>query len=68
MTNTNTSWERMDAPLNSVKALQWGVYAIWACLRDGEHIFRVERCGTVPVSGDGGYLSIAAALKVKGFS
>ena len=65
--DTNTQWERVEVGPDTAKALQWGIYAIWSCLRDGRHIFRVEHCGTTPSSNDGGYFSIVSALRQKGF-
>jgi hypothetical protein len=63
--NTNTPWERLEVGAETLKFLRFE-YVIWSCLRDGEHIFRVEREGVYPSPYAGGYRSIDAALRQKG--
>ncbi len=61
----NTAWERLPVSAETRRYLR-NDYAIWSRLADGEHIFTVVADGRRPGENDGGYASIAAALRIKG--
>jgi hypothetical protein len=62
---TNTQWHRTEVSTETSRFLR-GTHTLWSRIMDGEHIFTVRPNGEVPNYGDGGYFSIASALKVKG--
>lgn len=61
-----TQWEKMEVSADMALKLKDRGYAIWSRLMDGEHIFTVRPVTEEPGTGDGGYRSVAAALKTKG--
>lgn len=64
-TKASTQWEQMPVSSDTSKYLR-GTHKLWSRLADGEHIFTVRPINETPGPNDGGYMSIAAALKVKG--
>lgn len=65
MSATNTRWERMPVNADTARYLR-GTHDVWSRMFDGERIFTVLLKGKEPGGNDGGYRSIAAALRVKG--
>lgn len=61
----STPWEMMQPSAGTTKYLR-GTHKLWSRLFDGEHVFTVRPAGETPGANDGGYMSIDAALKVKG--
>jgi hypothetical protein len=62
---TNTNWIRME--LSSASYLR-GTHTAWSRIADGKHIFVVHPNGETPTPTSGGYFTLAAAFKVKGFT
>jgi hypothetical protein len=62
---TNTPWEQMVLSGETAAYLR-STHKLWSRLFDGEHVFTVLPNGQKPGNDDGGYYTIAAALKAKG--
>jgi hypothetical protein len=60
-----TQWETMLVSAETAAYLR-GTHKLWSRLFDGEHIFTCLPNDVTPGANDGGYMSIHAALKVKG--
>lgn len=60
-----TAWKAIPTSDTLYRYVQ-ASHRVWSRMADGEHIFTVRPINETPGSGDGGYASIAAALKVKG--
>lgn len=60
-----TQWNRIRASDADHPRLK-GAYHIWSRITEGKPIFTVLMMGRSPGENDGGYYSIATALKVKG--
>lgn len=63
--STNTEWHRVIVSAETARYIRSDEYDLWARIADGEHIFTILRKGTSPGADDGGYMSIAAAVKTK---
>jgi hypothetical protein len=63
---TTLPWERVIIQSPELFGYLRGTHSIWSRLKDGEHLFIVMLNGQEPQEDDGGYYSIAAALKTKG--
>ncbi len=60
-----TAWERVCVSPDTAAHMRG--YQLWSRLFDGRHIFNIALDGAAPGPNDGGYASIDAVLKLKGF-
>lgn len=65
MGTAEEQWHQVNLPPEKAKYLR-GTHYVWSRMADSKQIFVVLPVGEQPATGDGGYFSIVAALKVKG--